>query len=595
MSPGPGAPAVPAPEEDDPRLAEALRENQAALQGFFDSSPFMMGIAELEGDRPVVVSANRAVAEFIATRPELLTGLTCTELGNPAELQRIWVEAYRRCLREGAPVHVEYQLLRPQGMAWFRGTASHIGTGPQGTPRFSFLIENITERKRDEEKIRRQNRVLEGFGRIFSAALSCDTEEELGQVCLTVAEEVTESGFGFIGGLGPEGMLHTIGISTPGWDAAAHPAAESSDPGAAAVPGLCGSVLRDGTPRFTNSRTAPEVSGIPQDHPPLASFLGVPLLCEGKQIGIIAVGDREGGYNEEVAASLTQLSTAVVQAFQRKRSADELRQTRDELEARVVERTADLALTLAQLEAEFTERMATLEELHEKDQLLLQQSRLAAMGEMINNIAHQWRQPLNALGMRLQNLLLFYDAGRFDRDFVQRTRDEGMKLVHHMSQTIEDFRNFFRPNKEMCLFRVREALEKTISLTGDGFFSRNVTLRSSIRGEPQVYGYFNEFCQVLLNILQNSRDAFRERGIETGAVSIVAAEQNGRSVITIADTAGGIPEEHLPRVFEPYFSTKGVQGTGVGLYMSKNIIETSMGGRISAANTADGAIFTIEL
>lgn len=235
------------------------------------------------------------------------------------------------------------------------------------------------------------------------------------------------------------------------------------------------------------------------------------------------------------------------------------------------------------------------EELRQKDLLLLKQSRLAAMGEMINNIAHQWRQPLNVLGLNIQRLLLFYDLDDFNREFLEKSCDDAMKLIRHMSQTIDDFRNFFRPDKEKTEFSLDQALQQTLSLVKDGLKSSQIEIISRIEGNPLITGYFNEFCQVLLNIIQNSRDAIVERRIAGGVITIAATVANGRAVITISDNAGGIPEEIIGRIFEPYFSTKGVQGTGIGLFMSKNIIEKSMAGSIRAENTPQGAEFRIEV
>lgn len=232
-------------------------------------------------------------------------------------------------------------------------------------------------------------------------------------------------------------------------------------------------------------------------------------------------------------------------------------------------------------------------ELEEKNLLLLQQSRLAAMGEMIQHIAHQWRQPLNAVGLYVQSLLTCFDNGNPDRALLKTVTGETMKLIRHMSQTIDDFRNFFKPDKEKTEFGVAELIRKTLSLVNDGFMNNHIEVVSSVEGEPRIYGHFNELCQVLLNVLQNARDALEDRKISPGRVEIAARDETDRAVITITDNAGGIPDEIIGRIFEPYFSTKGVQGTGIGLYMSRNILE-NMGSTISVRNTSQGAEFRIE-
>ncbi len=265
-----------------------------------------------------------------------------------------------------------------------------------------------------------------------------------------------------------------------------------------------------------------------------------------------------------------------------------LRSLNQGLEKRVNERTAALM-------AETTERLRASEALRDKEKLLIQQNRLAAMGEMINNIAHQWRQPLNTLGLTIQNSLLVYDIGVFDREFLKKNTDDAMKLIRHMSHTIDDFRNFFKADKEKTAFSVKKAIKLTLALIDNALKNNGIEIVTRINGDPLITGYFNEFSQVLLNVLQNASDVLVERKIARGKVTIAAAVEDGRALVTINDNAGGIPEEIIGRIFEPYFSTKGVQGTGIGLFMSKNIIETNMGGSITARNTAQGAEFRIEL
>jgi PAS domain S-box-containing protein len=293
----------------------------------------------------------------------------------------------------------------------------------------------------------------------------------------------------------------------------------------------------------------------------------------------------------------------------RKQAEEEVRIARDALEVKVADRTAELARMVETLREEIRERhraeealyeetdakLHAMEELRKRDQLLLQQSRLAAMGEMINNIAHQWRQPLNLLGLNVQKLLLYYDLGDFDRNLLASSIDDTMSLVNHMSQTIDDFRTFFRTDREKISFDIRHAVEKTLSLVRDGLTATEIQLKVSVAEGITITGYENEFCQVLMNLLLNARDALIERRVSPGEIIMTVESCEGVCRLTIGDNAGGIPEEILDRIFEPYFSTKGLQGTGIGLYMSKQIIETNMGGRLSVRNTPCGAEFIIEI
>jgi C4-dicarboxylate-specific signal transduction histidine kinase len=248
------------------------------------------------------------------------------------------------------------------------------------------------------------------------------------------------------------------------------------------------------------------------------------------------------------------------------------------------------------LREETIERMQATEALREKEQMLIKQGRLAAMGEMIGNIAHQWRQPLNTLGLKIQQLLLFYDMDEFSREFLEQSVGKSMELIQHMSKTIDDFRNYFRPDKEKVEFKVQEAIASTLTLIEDSFKSKHIGFELIAKGDPVIYGFRNEFAQVVLNILNNARDVLMEREIKDPRVTIVINSESGRVVVTIADNAGGIPDEIIDKIFDPYFTTKGLQtGTGIGLFMSKTIIEKNMGGSLTAQNTATGAEFRIEV
>jgi PAS domain S-box-containing protein len=289
---------------------------------------------------------------------------------------------------------------------------------------------------------------------------------------------------------------------------------------------------------------------------------------------------------------------------------ERLQQANRILEQRVAERTSELRLTVARLqqeidgrirmgqalEVETSERLEVQRELREKELLLLQQSRLAAMGEMISNIAHQWRQPLNLLGLVAQELPVTYKAGKFDLEYLQYNVGKMLGTISHMSQTIDDFRDFFRPYKEKVAFNMVEVIKKTISLMEGSLASQKIETTICHSCDAVVLGYPNEFSQVLLNILINARDAFVERGVASPEITIQIDQQGDRTVVTITDNAGGIPEPILDRIFDPYFTTKGPdKGTGVGLFMSKTIVEKSMRGSLTARNVAGGAQFRIEL
>ncbi len=240
-----------------------------------------------------------------------------------------------------------------------------------------------------------------------------------------------------------------------------------------------------------------------------------------------------------------------------------------------------------------------VEKNREMDQMLIQQSRLAAMGEMIGNIAHQWRQPINALGIIIQNIEQTFDYKKLTKKYLEDTVFKAMSIITYMSRTIDDFRNFFRPDKEMEDFSISNAIRKTISFIESSFKEHNIVISFTPEKDIIRKGFPNEYCQAVMNLLSNVKDAVLERNIMQSSVVITLQEKYGRSVLTIQDDAGGIADNILDRIFDPYFTTKEF-GTGIGLYMSKVIIEKNMGGKLTARNTGKapgkiGAVFQIEL
>lgn len=248
------------------------------------------------------------------------------------------------------------------------------------------------------------------------------------------------------------------------------------------------------------------------------------------------------------------------------------------------------------LREETLERLRVVETLREKEQMLLQQSRLAAMGEMINNIAHQWRQPLNVLGLLVQQMRLFHSIGKFSGEYLDESVKKSMELINHMSQTIDDFRCFFKPDKEKVEFAIHAVITRTLSLIEDSFKHHQISIVFNVEAEPSITGFPNEYSQALLNIMMNARDVLLERRPPSARITITLGMAGQKSVVTISDNAGGIPEEILDKIFEPYFTTKGPdKGTGVGLFMSKTIIEKNMNGILTARNIPEGAEIRIEV
>ncbi len=234
----------------------------------------------------------------------------------------------------------------------------------------------------------------------------------------------------------------------------------------------------------------------------------------------------------------------------------------------------------------------------EQEQILIQQAKLASMGEMIGNIAHQWRQPLNALSLLIQNIQLSYELDELNDEFVQRSVKKANSLTDNMSKTIDDFRNFYRPNKVKELFDINNSIKDSVRLLESALKHHEIEVIIKLSDkELDVMGYPSEFSQALVNILNNAKDAFLSIESEKEYKIVVNSYlKDDFAIIEIIDNATGIDEDIIEHIFEPYFSTKGeTQGTGIGLYMTKTILEKNMNGILSVQNYEDGVIFTIKI
>lgn len=227
----------------------------------------------------------------------------------------------------------------------------------------------------------------------------------------------------------------------------------------------------------------------------------------------------------------------------------------------------------------------------EREKALIQQSKLASMGEMIGAIAHQWRQPLNELSIRIQKLKYNYAKEEVNEEFIHTFIQKNKQTIEFMSKTIDDFRNFFRIDKEKRKFFIKESIEEVLSIQNAQLKNHNIIV--TLEGEEFTFkGFKTEFQQVIINLISNAKDAFVENKIKEPKINIELRVHS----IYIQDNAGGIPEDIIERIFEPYFTTKGQgEGTGMGLYMSKMIIEDNMHSKIKAFNKDNGTLMSIVL
>ena len=255
-----------------------------------------------------------------------------------------------------------------------------------------------------------------------------------------------------------------------------------------------------------------------------------------------------------------------------------------------------------------------VESMRLKDQILFQQSKMASMGEMIANIAHQWRQPLGAISatnllIKTKLLVDEFELSKKEgveecKDFIDTKLDDIADYILTLSTTINDFRNFFKPQKDISKFNLEELIQKSVKLLSANFQDNNIKIINKVK-DTEMVGLENELAQVIINILNNAKDALMQNeDLKEKLIFITSTKENDFIKISIKDNAKGIKEDIMDKIFEPYFTTKHqTQGTGIGLYMTKEIVQKHMHGTIEVNNVSyeyenkkyNGAKFSIKI
>ncbi len=235
-----------------------------------------------------------------------------------------------------------------------------------------------------------------------------------------------------------------------------------------------------------------------------------------------------------------------------------------------------------------------IEKNKEQERILTQKSKFIALGEMISLIAHQWRQPISELNAIVMNVKLHHDLGKLDKEHMDKKTSEMEKLLDFMSTTIDDFRTFFKPDKQKEKFYFKDSLHRVFKITSATLIENKIDLQTNIQEDLCIKNYQNEFEQVVLNLITNAKDALVSDGIEKPSIHVEAYEQDQKIFIKVKDNAKGMNKEIIEKIFDPYFTTKEeAEGTGIGLYMAKLIIEKNMKGKLSAQSSEDGSCFMI--
>ncbi len=255
------------------------------------------------------------------------------------------------------------------------------------------------------------------------------------------------------------------------------------------------------------------------------------------------------------------------------------------------------------LENRVQQEISKVQEAHK---LMIQQSKLADMGELINMIAHQWRQPLGSIGSILISVEFAIQGGKYNlantkdgKEFVEFIKEKNKKIqnsLDFLSQTIDDFSDFYKKDKEKAYVKISEAIHKTLDIVQIVMNNNGIDIKTEFKTDDKINIYQNELMQVILNILKNSEDNFLIKEVSHPKIMIETKKENDNYIISIEDNGGGIPKDILRDIFNPYFSTKlNKNGTGLGLYMSKTIIENHHNGKLNAYNKNDGVCFEIIL
>ncbi len=236
------------------------------------------------------------------------------------------------------------------------------------------------------------------------------------------------------------------------------------------------------------------------------------------------------------------------------------------------------------------------DQLIEKTQVLHEQSKLAAMGEMMRHIAHQWRQPLSEINSVAMKIETEHRRNTLDDTALDRNLEQIENITEHMSKTIQDFNSYFKSDKAKTKTTLEAVVDKALGLVMGGLSKNDIRIDKEVEADETVEIVEGELVQVLLVLLNNARDALKESDVSEKWIKIRIAKENEKYLIEVEDSAGGIEERNLEKVFEPYFTTKfESQGVGIGLYMSKMIVEESLGGRLTVENAKKGALFKIIL
>lgn len=431
-----------------------------------------------------------------------------------------------------------------------------------------ILESEITERKQAEEQIRRKTAVVEAINKVFQETLVCETEEEVAYVCINMAEELTGSEYGLIGEVNEAGRFDTITYGDLGWAICKIPESDavalSKD---MEIRGIWGQAILKGKSQMVNDPAShPNRVGVPEGHPQISSFLGVPLKYAGRTFGMIGLANKEGGYEPADQEAVESLSVPFVEALRRKRAEKQLKKYSEELEEMVEERT---------------------KELRDAQEDLVRSERLATLGQFSGNISHELRNPLGVIDSSAYYLKT--KLKNADKK-VQEHLDRIKSSVISSTAVIQSLLNLTRM-KEPHLKRLNLVPIISDAIATSKIPGKVKVIQDLADQEILANGDAEQLRMAFKNIVRNAVDAMAGKGTLTVSVEKNA---NGKPEVSFADTGPGIAPENLDKIFQPLFSTK-AKGIGFGLSIAKMIADKHGGTIEVKSDLGKGATITIEL
>jgi PAS domain S-box-containing protein len=573
------------------RLEQELVESEMRFRLFAENAPDVLWIVNAQNVKEIIyLSPSFEQMSGYSTQQALNESIFFTYLVYPEDRLK-HASAFNEFLDYNQEYRCEYRIVAKDGnIKWVLERGFKIADRQNNINWIGGITEDITERKQVETIINKELVFQSAVAKLTEALLNPYISVfDISKIVNNEALALTQSPHGFTSII-DEQTGDNVSISLT--EMLGKECKVSHEKQFIRLPkgidgynALWGHSLNTGRGFYTNTakKHTAYKNCAPVGHIEIERYLSVPAKSGDTIIGQIAVANASKDYTEYDLSIIARLASIYAIAIERKKIEEKIKEINITLEKRIAE-----AIDKSRLQ----------------EQLLIQQSKMASMGETIGMIAHQWRQPLNAVAMLVQDIKLAYEYGELSEDYLSDSVKTVKEQVAFMSNTIEVFREFLTPSKQKTVFNIRRVVDEILLMFKEMFRKYAVDIIVADRSDEReltIWGYPNEFKQVILNIIINAKDAIVSKRLKdekefSGLIKLSFSETQSSISVFISDNGGGIPDHVIDKIFMPYFTTKtSTQGTGVGLYMSKTIIEVNMGGLLTVQNTHDGAEFCISM